>query len=137
MLQGSLESTLKNNKLHVTKERKFLFQLIVNHSSPLEMNRIVELAKNTVDRSTVYRTIETFENIGIITRIFSGWKYKIELSDKFSTHHHHMTCLNCGQVVMFKESDKLIAEMKNTEKQYGFKSTSHNLELKGYCKNCC
>jgi Fur family ferric uptake transcriptional regulator len=84
----------------------------------------------------VYRTLELFEEIGITTRVYSGWKYKVELSDDFSPHHHHMTCTNCGEIISFEESDAFLRELDRISKNHGFKSESHSLELKGLCKNC-
>jgi len=32
-----------------------------------------------------------------------GWKYKLELSNAFQHHHHHLTCLQCGGVTPLPE----------------------------------
>ncbi len=77
------------------------------------------------------------EKIGITTRIYSGWKYKVELSDAFSAYHHHMTCTRCGTIISFHESEAIQDELKLLEVTHGFNAVSHSLELKGLCRNCC
>ena len=66
-----------------------------------------DLIKRTkgVDRASVYRAVRLFEQLGIVQRLNTGWKYKIELTDKFAEHHHHLTCLQCGKTIAMGESE--------------------------------
>ncbi len=129
--------TLEKNHLRKTAERLKVFNTLKQQDQPFAMSEIVALCRSELDRSTVYRTIDVFEKIGVTTRVYSGWKYSIELSDMFNAHHHHMTCTNCGKIIAFEESTMFNEEIRKQEKQYGFKTTSHSLELKGLCATCC
>ena len=133
----TFKETLKKNGHKATNERLLLFSLLKSQKGPCSISELVELSRATVDRSTVYRTLDLFEKINVTVRVYSGWNYKVELSDKYSPHHHHMTCENCGAVVAFHESKALILELEKVSITHGFKADSHTLELSGRCKNCC
>ena len=96
-----------------------------------------ELVERTaaIDRASAYRTIELFEQLGIVQRLNTGWKYKIELSDKFTDHHHHVTCIQCGKTVAMNEQEleKFIEQIAH---QHGFAPTAHQIEIQGLCQNC-
>jgi len=137
MTKDNYLSTLKKNGLRDTQERRKIFNILLSQKSPCSIAELVQAAKSFADRSTVYRTLEIFEKIDITTRVYTGWKYKIELSDTFSHHHHHMLCLKCGRILSFEESPRFLEELKKIESQHGFIAQSHTLELQGLCDTCC
>jgi Fur family ferric uptake transcriptional regulator len=89
-----------------------------------------------VDRASVYRTIALFERIGIVQRLQTGWKYRLELSDSFHEHHHHATCIECGCTISLHEDAKLEQFLAELAQKYHFKLSAHQLELQGLCQNC-
>lgn len=99
------------------------------------MNELITTLPS-IDRASIYRTVELFIELGIIERIQMGWKYKIELSDAYSHHHHHMSCINCGRLLSFAENHKLEDVLEEISKEYGFTPTAHQIEIRGYCKHC-
>jgi Fur family ferric uptake transcriptional regulator len=137
MIEELFRETLKKHQLRRTTERVRLFQELKDLKVPCSISDLVERTKDSLDMTTVYRNLDTFEANGIITRVYTGWKYKVELSDMFRDHHHHMSCTNCGNIISFEESDEFVNELKKLEMIHGFKAESHSLELKGLCKNCC
>lgn len=127
--------TLKSNSLSDTKPRRAVFSALSSVQKPLSMNELISVCKNT-DRVSVYRTIETFEKFGIVNRIHIGWKYKIELSDNFKEHHHHLTCFVCGSMIDFDEPEGLDEELYKIANSANFKLQKHVLELRGICSSC-
>lgn len=129
------KKTLADNGYQVTKAREATFKLLVS-PEPLSMSEILEKADGSVDRVSVYRNIDVFEKIGLVHRIYIGWKYKLELSDKFVGHHHHLSCLKCGKVIDIEDEkhiDDFIHEIAN---KFGFQPRRHQFEVDGYCKDC-
>lgn len=124
---------LKQNGQSVTRARLAVFRALLGQES-LSMTRLVERAGN-VDRASVYRAVELFERLGIVQRLNSGWKYKLELTDKFSEHHHHLTCLNCGRTISMNEAE-LEQLISNLAASHHFKPSAHQIEIQGLCKNC-
>lgn len=65
-----------------------------------------------------------------------GWKYKIELTDVLSSHHHHISCMKCGFVVPIKEHFLVEDLVINIAARYNLDPKQHDFEIQGYCKNC-
>jgi Fur family transcriptional regulator, ferric uptake regulator len=131
----ALQNYLRTSGYSVTAPRKLVFEAL-SQKSPITLQELVAHAAGVADRSSVYRTIELFEQLGIITRIYTGWKYKIELSDKFSKHHHHLTCISCGRTVVIHEGPAMEQAIAKLAEQAGFLADSHQLEIRGVCTKC-
>lgn len=98
------------------------------------MHELVKRA-GAVDRASVYRAVGLFERLGIVQRLNTGWKYKIELTDRFSEHHHHLTCTQCGKTIAMNESE-LELLISRLAAHHHFAPTAHQIEIQGLCSNC-
>jgi Fur family transcriptional regulator, ferric uptake regulator len=130
-----LKSILKQHSQSVTKQRLLVFNLLVGQE-PITMNELIGKAAGRVDKVSVYRTITLFEQVGITQRINIGWKYKIELTDKFSEHHHHLICLKCGDVIAIGDEKHIDDFIDEVADKFGFEPRKHQFEVDGYCKKC-
>lgn len=133
-MEQRLHSYLKDRGLRLTESRRAVFQALLDQE-PQTMRQLV-VACPGIDRSSVYRTVMLFERLGIIQRLQIGWKYKLELTEDFSHHHHHLTCLGCGRVISFDESPALAVELRRVAAANSFQTESHQLEIQGRCQNC-
>jgi Fur family ferric uptake transcriptional regulator len=133
-INPEIATILRSNGLSITKQRVYVFELLEGRD-PLTMNELYDLAKGQLDRATLYRILAVFEELGIVQRINIGWKYKIELSDKFAEHHHHLTCLKCHKVIPIneRELEAFISQLANA---HDFKPAEHQIEIQGYCQAC-
>jgi Fur family ferric uptake transcriptional regulator len=131
----TLKALLKKNNASLTKPRKAVFNLLLN-KEPQSMQVLVKRAESSVNRATVYRTIELFEQLGIVHRLNIGWKYKIELSDVFLGHHHHFHCSNCGKTFTLPPNTMLETMIDSAVAKEGYSPRGHNLEIYGLCQNC-
>lgn len=129
------KQVLVENNQSVTKARLRTFQLLL-HEQPQSMKRLIERAAGDVDRVSVYRNIELFERLGIVQKVYIGWKYKVELSDMFTSHHHHLLCLGCGKVVDIEDERHIEAFIQRVAQEQGFTVRGHQFEIEGYCKAC-
>jgi Fur family ferric uptake transcriptional regulator len=129
-----LKSTLKSAAYSLTTPRQVLFESLIGQA-PLTMSQTIALCPN-IDRASVYRTVSLFEQLGIIQKIQIGWKYKLELSDSFRSHHHHLSCIKCGRILDFKEDSQLETKIAEIAQDNSFRISSHQLEIQGYCTNC-
>ncbi len=131
----TVASVLKQHGFSVTKPRQYVFGALAD-SGPLSMAQLANKVHAYVDRASVYRTVELFERLGIVNRLQIGWKYKLELSDLFTEHHHHAACMDCGSVLSLEEDEALEAGIQQLAEAVGFTVTTHSLELRGLCSNC-
>jgi Fur family ferric uptake transcriptional regulator len=132
---ATLKALLKKNGSSLTKPRKIVFNLLLT-SEPQSMQVLVKRAEGKVDRATVYRTVELFEELGIVHRLNIGWKYKVELSDIFLGHHHHFHCNNCGKTFTLAANTMLETMIDSAVSKEGYSPRSHNLEISGLCPAC-
>lgn len=125
---------LKQKGYFATRPRLDLFKLLQKRNA-VTIEQLITLLDNQ-DTATIYRNINVFEKLGIINLLQLGWHSKLELSDAFQHHHHHLSCIKCDRVITLPE-DKLIEKqiLKLSEDKY-FKPVDHQLEIRGLCSTC-
>ncbi len=131
----TLKSLLKQQEFSVTKQRLLIFNALVGQE-PLTMGQLIKKIAGRIDRASVYRTIALFEHVGVTQRLNIGWKYKIELTDKFSDHHHHLSCLKCGKVIDIGDEKHIDNFINEVAAKFGFDPRKHQFEVDGYCEKC-
>ena len=135
-MNEQLASTLKQAGYSVTKPRQAVFSALQS-GKPRGMRELTLDLSSVIDRASIYRTVELFEKLGVVVRVQSGWKYKIELSDAFLPHHHHLTCTGCGKIISFDEPNGLEDVLQTIALEHGFAAKDHSLEISGLCSDCC
>ncbi len=135
MALDTFTDDLRRNGYSVTRPRTIVFETLYVSGpiSPAELGRQLD---HQLDRASVYRTITLFEQLGYIRRVPRGWKYLIELSDRFSHHHHHLLCRICGKTVEINNDHNLEAVLSKMTESYGYSDLIHELELTGICEHC-
>lgn len=125
---------LKDAGYSLTKARLSVFEAFLGNHEPMSMGQLVAVTP-AVDRASVYRAVELFERLGVIQRITTGWKYKLELSDRFTDHHHHLTCTSCDRIITINEYEleQFIAEVAQ---RAHFAPSAHQIEIQGICEDC-
>lgn len=134
-MQDELAKTLKAHGYSLTKPRQAVFSAL-QAGVPRSMRELILDLASVIDRASIYRTVSLFEELGIVVRVQQGWKYKIELSDKFSPHHHHLVCTVCGRVVSFTEPADFENTINEIAAKGGFTAQNHSLEISGICARC-
>lgn len=124
---------LKTSGHSVTKARLSVFGAFLGNE-PVGMAELVRRVPE-VDRASVYRAINLFEQLGIVQRVNIGWKYKLELTDRFAAHHHHLSCTNCGRTIEMNE-EELEQLIRSLARAHDFTPTAHQIEIQGLCADC-
>src|SRR6476660_7806366 len=133
-----VENILKQNKLSITGSRKKILNLFLAHSRALAHNDIERQTGETFDRVTVYRTLQTFVQKGIIHTIptaDNSVRYALCKDDCSEGHHHdnhvHFICLQCGTTLCLE--DVVDPEIKIRK---GFSINEIEVVVKGICLDC-
>lgn len=86
-----------------------------------------------VNRSTVYRTLELFRDLGLVSMTdLGGGARQFELFDE---PHHHLICHRCG--AQLELDDALVEPLREgIRARYGFAPAIDHLALFGFCAAC-
>lgn len=128
-------TTLKDAGLKVTRSRQALLEALSDGHGPFTPEQIFsKLPPSVCDLVTVYRTLATFEEKGLVRRCEFGdgkARYELEHSDH---HHHHLVCRICHAV---KPLDPCSLDaLEQNLKSSGYQDISHRLEFFGVCPRC-
>jgi Fur family ferric uptake transcriptional regulator len=130
-----LKQLLSKDGFSLTGARMTVFRLLKDRG-PQSVAELQAKSNGAIDRVSIYRNLDLFEKLGIVRRLYSLGKYKYELSDKFTAHHHHLTCLSCGRVIDVQDEEHIDSFIKHVSKEFGFKPLRHQFEVEGYCPAC-
>lgn len=134
----SVDDILKRNQLSVTGSRKKILQLFLAQAGALAHGDIEKKAGEKFDRVTVYRTLQTFVDKGIIHVIptaDNSIRYalcKDECSEGHHQDHHvHFVCTRCGHTYCL--DDIVTPEIKLPR---GYQANQVEVVAEGICSNC-
>ncbi|MFX0548159.1 Fur family transcriptional regulator [Hathewaya histolytica] len=127
---------LKKARIKITNGRLNILKIFTKNSSPINAEQIyLSLREDDVkiDLSTVYRTLELFEENNIITKIISE-DHRMSYILREKGHKHIIECSLCHKEV---EYDCPMPQIKEIlKKETGFYVTCGDLNLEGVC-DCC
>ena len=121
----------------MTPQRLMIVSAIENsndHISAEEIySQVVDKYPN-VNISTIYRTLELLEQLGLVTETdLGGGRVRYHPADK--GHHHHLICQECGAVIDLDES--VLSPLKDAlRRKYEFIADLRHLGIFGRCVKC-
>lgn len=132
-----VKEILGNYNLKSTSCRSEVLDTLLLSKTALAQSEIEKSVDPSHDRVTVYRTLKTFLDKGLIHKVLDdegGTKYALchECSHGDHNHEHvHFKCKKCGQTLCL---DKVSIPVINLPK--GYKIIEKNILIQGTCKNC-
>lgn len=137
-MQADIRNILKRNQLSVTASREKILHLFLEQSGALAHGDIEKRAGEKFDRVTVYRTLQTFVEKGIIHTIptaDNSVRYALCKDNCEAGHHHdqhiHFVCSQCGQT--FCLDDVVTPEIKLPQ---GYSTEHIEVVVNGICREC-
>ncbi len=130
-----LKKILRDNNYSLTEPRQLIIESLWD-KEPQTTNELAAELRSKIDRASMYRNLALFEKLGLIQRVYIGWKYKIELSDVFSNHHHHISCMKCGKIKAIHEENEIEQLIQSLSEKYQISADRHQLEIQGICLEC-
>lgn len=141
MLKNSTElldtfiQRLKISGGRMTKKRELVLGAMLTFDRPATAEEIRERAElSASDLVTVYRNLETIENIGMLQRVLlENGTQLFELTEP-NEHYHHLICRECYKA---ERLDLCLAKEILTEAQaQGYSQIAHLMEVYGVCEKC-
>lgn len=133
------KDTLKEYQLRHTGCRSDILQSFQNFDFALSHGDLEERFGDRFDRVTIYRTLKTFVEKGIIHKVLDdegGTKYALCRNSECShdNHHHdhvHFKCLQCGNTTCIETAHIPVFNLPE-----GYKRTEVNMLVQGTCPTC-
>jgi len=136
-LEVKIADVLRRNHLSVTDSRKKILSLFLQHKDALTHGDIEKKAGEKFDRVTIYRTLQTFVEKGIIHSIptsDNAVRYAL-CKDCTEGHHHddhvHFMCDNCNATICL---DNVVSP--KIELPAGYIASDVQVVIHGICKEC-
>jgi len=137
-MDKEINHILKRNQLSVTESRTKILELFLSINGALAHGDIEKKAGEKFDRVTVYRTLQSFLDKGIIHSIptaDNSVRYALCKDDCYEGHHQdnhiHFVCINCGTTTCLDE-----VHIPSVELPAGFKMQQIEMVVSGKCKEC-
>ena len=130
------DDTLRAGGYRVTPQRQLVLEAVarLEHATPEEICGEVRQTARGVNVSTVYRTLELLEQLGLVkhTHIHHGAP-SYHLAD--DAGHVHLVCRQCERVIQVDQAavGPLVVAL---EESNGFQTDVGHLTVFGLCANC-
>jgi Fur family ferric uptake transcriptional regulator len=130
------QSTLRAKGYRLTPQRELVLHAVerLGHATPDEVLTAVREESQAVNISTVYRTLELLEELGLVRHA--------HLHDRAPTYHStagpahvHLVCRRCGKVVEVP-SDVVDPLTRTLHDAHGFTTDVGHLTIFGTCATC-
>jgi Fur family ferric uptake transcriptional regulator len=137
MNKGLFKTIFRDKKLRLSHPRFLVYQELSIAEIPLspqELYRCLIQKHRRVGLTSIYRSLDLFESLGMVFKIINGSNVKYKLCES-EDHHHHIVCKTCGQVVELNFCD-ISKWSKMVTESTGYQVTDHQLNFYGFCKTC-
>lgn len=132
--------TLKSSNLRQTEAREAVLTVFKDELIALAHADIESKLVDKFDRVTIYRTLKTFVDKGLIHKVLDdvgAMKYAICKAECNAVAHHHnhdhvhFKCNICGQTTCLEK-----VTIPTLELPKGYTKQEMNLLVQGICSNC-
>jgi len=130
------QSDLRARGYRLTPQRQLVLEAVdkLEHSTPDDILAEVRRTAGGVNISTVYRTLELLEELGLVSHAHLGHGAPTyHLADRH--HHIHLVCRDCTEVI---EADLSVAEgfTARLRETFGFETDMRHFAIFGRCGKC-
>lgn len=137
MNQGRLKEILKEHNLRITNCRLDVMEFFMEENRALSQGDL-ETKFNNYDRVTLYRTLNSFLESGILHKIPNesgsatyGLCHETCSPDHHHHNHVHFKCNNCGQIECMESLTVPVVALPQN-----YLAESQNLIVDGICAKC-
>ncbi|NND84122.1 MAG: transcriptional repressor [Acidimicrobiia bacterium] len=140
-IDRQVERRLAEAAVRYTKGRRVVVGALAQADGPRSAAELHAEIGNAIPLSSLYRSLAVLEEAGVIAPHFSSpGLTRYELAEWLSGHHHHLVCIECGQVQDLAASEsieeRLQAIVADVAREASFAEVNHALEIEGRCARC-
>lgn len=127
---------LRSRGYRVTPQRQLVLEAVssLEHGTPEQICDEVRRTASGVNISTIYRTLELLEGLGLVVHTHLGHGaptyHPADRAD-----HVHLVCRGCGSVIQVTPAvtEELVTTLRS---DYGFAADVQHLTVFGRCQQC-
>lgn len=135
---SDLTERLRRHSRKLTGPRQAIHNVLREIRRPVSSQDIfAALPKGGCDLATVYRSMRILEEAQLVSRIDLGdgvARYEL-VREGGHSHHHHLICTQCSEVVEIGECFTRELE-EGVARRHGFRGVTHRLDFFGICPAC-
>lgn len=135
-MKDVIENKLKLRSVKPTAMRLLVLQALLNEKKALSLNEL-ETTLEHADRSTIFRTLKTFQEKFLVHRVYDGSgmvKYAVcddDCNCSLEDNHIHFLCTKCEKTYCLKDTPITTPSLPN-----GFRANFANYLIEGICSTC-
>ena len=135
-MSDDLRERLRASGHRLTPQRELILDAVdtLGHATPDEVLAEVRKKSSALNVSTVYRTLEVLEQLGLVRHA--------HLSDRAPTYHSvrdhehfHLVCRNCHEVISV-DPEVLAPLLTRLRERFVFEADVGHLTVFGRCTDC-
>lgn len=135
-LGADWQAQLRSRGYRLTPQRQLVLEAVgeLGHGTPEDIATTVRRTASGVNISTVYRTLELLEELGLVQHTHLGHgapTYSVSTDDD----HVHLVCRDCGEV-QEADADLLGEAVRRLADERGFTLDVGHVALFGRCTGC-
>ena len=130
------ERRLRDHGFRITPQRQLVLEAVetLRHGTPEEILVEVQRTASGVNLSTIYRTLEVLEDVGLVTHAHIG--HGPPTYHAVDEHVHiHLVCDRCKSVQSVPAS-VATSFVEQLEAEYGFRTDISHVSVHGLCESC-
>lgn len=133
---AALHQACRARGLPLTVQRRLIFEAVLDHEGHPTADDVysaVHARLPGVARTTVYRTLETLVELGVIGK--PAHRGSAARYDRSTHRHHHLVCVRCEQTLDL-ESPLLDGVSLPDTRGVGFQIADYSIHFTGLCRRC-
>lgn len=129
--------SLRSHGLQVTYQRLAIYKALdgsVDHPSAEDVYQKVRKQFPMISLGTVYKTLEKFQEKGLIQRF--GPMTDVARYETLMGAHHHLLCVKCQTIKDIDIPESTVQAGVRLPHDHGFRVLGHQVIIRGYCPEC-
>ncbi len=127
---------LKNKGLRHSEARTKVASVVAESEEHFDIQQLVARVQKKykdIGAATVYRTVKTLVEAGILRETFQGSAGVSLFEFTSEDHHDHIVCVDCGSIFEFHD-EALEAIQARTVQSHGFEEVRHQHVIYARCR---
>lgn len=137
IMRESVLALFKQKGIKRTKPRLLVLEYLLRRDRPVTVEEMhASLSeKFRLGLTSVYRAVEQLVDLGVASREQLSPKLFAYQLCKTTSHHHHITCIECGKIeeVLPQGVEQILVD---TASRAHFYLKNHEISLSGRCFKC-